>query len=172
MQWLSFIVWQQLNTPPFANQIKTSCSTSNNHTHFITLTTYNHQPNQNTITQNMNLNNSQLLNTYQGSNKELATTLIHTIPPPTRSNKHSRHTRKTITLPTVNHTITLSVIRSHLHQYTQLIMTSHLVVTTPNPRNVPWRILHTPQGYRHPSTYSNEIMFQYHVLPLDHHYYC
>ena len=120
----------------------------------------------------MNLNNSQLLNTYQGSNKELATTLIHTIPPPTRSNKHSRHTRKTITLPTVNHTITLSVIRSHLYQYTQLIMTSHLVVTTPNPRNVPWRILHTPQGYRHPSTYSNEIMFQYHVLPLDHHYYC
>lgn len=140
----------------------------NNHTHSSNPITNGHQPYQNTTTLKMNPNSSHIMYTYYLSNKELTTTLIHTTPSPVQSNKRSIDTRKTTTLPKFNHTITLPVTRSLLYQHTQLIMVAHLIITTPNPRNVQYPILY----YRHPPTCSDDIMSPNHVFPLDRHYHC
>ena len=109
----------------------------NNHTHALTSNTYDHQPNQNTITLNINQNNAHVLYVYLWPSTAPTTSLIYTTPPLVQSHKQKRHIRKTTIIPTVNHTITLPVIRSLLHQYTQLITATHLVITLPKPRNIP-----------------------------------
>ena len=117
----------------------------NNHTYALTSNTYDHKPNQTTITLNMNQNNAHVLYTYLWPSMAPTTSLIHTTPPLVQSHKHKRHIRKTTIFPIANHTIDLPVIRSILHQETQLITATHLVLILPNPNNIPWCIIHTPQ---------------------------
>ena len=118
----------------------------NNYTHSMILISLDHQPIHNTITLYIIPKNSHILYIYHASNKIPITTVIHTTYYPVRKHKRKRHSRMTITLPTSNYNITLLTITTLLQQHTQLINETQLVLTVPNPRDVPWCILHIPHS--------------------------
>ena len=118
----------------------------NNYTHSMTLISLDHQPIHNTITLNMIPKNSHIRYIYHSPNKSQIPTLIHTTYSPVRNHKRKRHSRMTITLPTSNYNIALPTTTTLLHHHTQVINATYLVVNAPNPRDVPWCILHTPHS--------------------------
>ena len=113
----------------------------NQHTHNITHHTYVHQPAHFTIALHITTNNPYV--TYSSVSPHYAptTALVHLAAPARPTHKRKRHKRASSILPDVTRIITLPTLTSALHQQLTLITATHLVLTTPQPRDIPWSIL-------------------------------
>ena len=87
-------------------------------------------------------NNPYVQYTYISPHNAPKTILIHIATPDRPTQKQKRHNRAINILPDATRIITLPPSTSAFHQQLTLITATHLVITTPQPRDNPWYIFH------------------------------
>lgn len=112
----------------------------NHQTHNITQHNYVHQPSYFTTTLHMTTNNLHVIYSHVSPHSAPTTTLIHLAAPVRSTQKRKRHNRSTNNLPNATRIITLPPPTSALHQQMTLITATHLVLTAPQPWDIPWTI--------------------------------
>ena len=97
----------------------------------------------------MPTNNPYVTYPYVSPNHAPTTTLIHLAAPARPTHKRKRHNRASNILPDATRIITLPMPTSSLHQQLTLITATHLVLTAPQPMDIPWSILNPIDVTKH-----------------------